>query len=108
VSFLFEPRLEGAHVHVKVRSASRDPSVQVDHSRGLAGELVFSPDEWHMLRLGLLSVDTPGPTWLRDEVHQRLSIVAGAGCDELEGIEHPGQRFIEVGELEQPRSFFDR
>lgn len=96
VSFVFEPRLEGNHIHVKVRSASRIPSVQVDNSRGLAGELVLSPGEWELLATALGSIETPGPTWFLDRPTHSLGLVCGAGHPDLAEEEHPGQRFVEV------------
>ena len=93
VSTLWEARLEGGHVKVKVRAANRDPSVQVDHSRGLCGELTFDPAEWLVLRKALLEV--AGwyiDEWYVDERHHWRH-VAGAG----DGIsDHEDQRMIEV------------
>jgi hypothetical protein len=43
VSFAFEPRLEGAHVKVRVRAGLRG-------TRALAGELTFRPEEWAAFR----------------------------------------------------------
>lgn len=50
ISFRFEPRIEGAHVKVTVRSG-------IAGSRAFAGELVFQPEEWavfvaHVIALG--------------------------------------------------------
>ena len=54
VAFRFEWQLQGGHVHIKVRAASRHLSAQVNHSRGLCGELTMTPDEWkkYMERAG--------------------------------------------------------
>lgn len=89
-SFKFEAELIGGHVHVKVRAGTRHPSVQVDHSRGLCGELVMSPGEWLLFRAMLDLARTPNPLWLMDRGGKYL---APAGPP---WSFHDDQRFIEV------------
>lgn len=97
VSVLFEAELIGAHVHVRVRAATRHPSVQVDHSRGLCGELVFVPAEWLLLHHALRAIGAhPPEAYLverRDGGHGRVTKIAGAGP---EASEHDDQQFIEL------------
>jgi len=101
ISFLFEAEQVGSHVHVKVRAASRVLSVQVNHSRGLCGELTMTPEEWLLLRKALESAETPGPAWIKDG--GRGCIIIGAGHPALEACEppeietdHEAHRFIEI------------
>lgn len=102
VAFLFEWQTKGAHVHVKVRAASRHPSVQVNHSRGLSGELVFARDEWILFREVLERAATPGPTMFVDG--DRLTVIAGAGHPALVDVEtdHADHLFITLVEAGQP------
>jgi hypothetical protein len=97
VSFLFEYRLEGAHIHVKVRSASRHLGAQVNHSRGLCGELVMSNEEWVMLRKALAAAPLPGPVWTRSTPAGRQFLCAPAGHPDLAEFEtdHDEQHFVE-------------
>jgi hypothetical protein len=94
VSVVFEAELIGGHVHVTVRAAARDPSVQVDHSRGGAGKLVFRPEEWAMLSAALSSIKEPAPIWLAVNHGglTRAKKIAPAGVASL----HQGQQFIEL------------
>lgn len=104
VSFLWEARLEGGHVHVKVRAASRHPSVQVNHSRGLAGELVLRPDEWLLLERALrhaneCTMARSSEPRLRYWDGSFGQCVAPAGFGyEPEGPDHDGQVFMEITE----------
>lgn len=107
VSFKFEAELLGGHVHVKVRAATRHTSVQVDHSRGLCGELVMAPGEWLLFRHTLLTAYEHEPVWVRDGGRAQVFVPAGPDYSY-----HDGQRFIkitgwpepdDVGELERLR-----
>lgn len=107
VSFLFEARQLGGHVHVKVRAAHRIPSVQVNHSRGLCGELTMAPEEWAMFKAALEQVVPVEPCEFVDDGtttgFRRSEIVklAGAGgewgADGAE-VDHQEHRFIEIVE----------
>lgn len=90
-SILFDARMDGGHVRVKVRAATRGLTVQVDHSRALCGELVMKPEEWLLLRAVLAEAETPGPLWMLRDNRGRL--VAGAGPDVSY---HDQQQFIEI------------
>lgn len=96
-SFLFDAELLGGHVHVKVRAATRVPSVEVDHSRGLCGTLVMSPVEWLLLRAALECVDVDHPSLVQLD-GARLCAPAGmSGLVDRDGFaESPGQQFIEI------------
>ena len=91
VSIKFEAELLGAHVHIKVRAAHRIPSVQVDHSRGLCGELTMAPEEWLLLRAALLAMPLPEPLWL---TVRNMARKVGPACPEFS--DHEGQQFIEI------------
>lgn len=102
-AFLFEAEYVGAHVHVKVRAATRILSAQVNHSRGLCGELVMAPAEWVLFKKALEGAPTPGPTWVRDGASAMIYI--GAGHPALEDCvppevetDHDQQRFITIDE----------
>lgn len=105
VSLLFEARLEGGHVHVKVRAAARHPSVQVNHSRGLSGELVFRPEEWLMLRAILEAGAACADDWTNADLPRaffdgRGKVLAPAGIGyEPAGPDHDGQRVVEFTEV---------
>lgn len=61
ISVVFEPRMEGVHVKVVVRSGLRG-------MRGYAGELTFRPEDWAVMReaLGISrEVDTKVAVTLR-------------------------------------------
>lgn len=81
----------GGHVHVKVRAASRNPSVQVDHSRGLCGELVMEPGEWLLLRAALEDSGLPPWLWTLEDHRAKLHAPAGPHVSL-----HAGQQFIEM------------
>lgn len=51
ITFLFEARQAGDHVHVRVRAGEAG-------QRGLCGTLTFRPDEWALLRWSLLASDS--------------------------------------------------
>lgn len=88
-SFLFDAELIGGHVHVKVRAATRIPSAQVDHSRGLCGTLVMEPAEWLLLRETFIRTADQFFMVREDE---RNAVVVGAGPMSF----HDGQQFIEL------------
>ncbi len=102
VSVLFEAELRGGHVHVKVRAATRHPSVQVDHSRGLCGELVFAPAEWLLLHHALRDAPRSVEAYLMERADNgsgRAVKLAGAGPDVSD---HDGQQFIELKGWPEP------
>lgn len=90
-SFKFEAELLGGHVHVKVRAATRHPSVQVDHSRGLCGTLVMAPEEWLLLRRALRSMRLDGPLWMLKDGSGRLVAQAGPLVSD-----HDGQNWVDI------------
>lgn len=103
VSFLFEARQVGGHVHVKVRAAHRHPSVQVNHSRGLCGELTFAPEEWALLSQVLADAEPPEPAYFETDHKgaERVVKLAGAGgaWGELDHeVDWHDHHFIEVME----------